>query len=61
MPNRSVSHPEMATSNGGGSSVLVPGACPSAADKNAPISSIGRVYARDISRDGPLKRPPGIR
>jgi hypothetical protein len=43
----------MATTSGGGSPVPVPGACPKAADRNAPISSMGQVYARDIVATAP--------
>ena len=38
----------MTMSNGGGSPVLVPGAWPRAADRKAPISSIGSVYACNL-------------
>jgi hypothetical protein len=54
----------MATTNRGGSPVPVPGACPKAADRNAPISSMGQVYARDIVARAPkpsAKRPLNVR
>jgi hypothetical protein len=54
----------MATTSGGGSPVPVPGACAKAADRNAPISSMGQVYARDILATAPkasAKRPLNVR